>query len=105
MAEIPSHLASSAAGSPLQARELAKEREARRSGAADTAQQQIKKVGETDSTVEADDADTAVFSDAEGAGSQGRTEEEVEASPEPPDEPEGGVVTDDDGHLHLDIEA
>ncbi len=105
MAEIPSHLASSVAGSPLQSREVAKEQEARRSGAADAAQRQIKQVGELDNTVEAGDADTAVFSDAEGAGSQGRSEEESQESPDTQPDTPGGVTTDEDGHVHLDIEA
>ncbi len=105
MSEIPPELPSSAAQSGVQAREIAKEREARRAGQADAATRQVKTVDEAGSTVETTDNDVAVFSDAEGSGSQGRAFEEG-APPEAAGEDAGtGITQDDDGQLHVDLEA
>ncbi len=106
MSEIPPDLPSSAAQSGVQAREVAKERDARRAGQADAATRHVKTVDEAGNTVETTDTDVAVFSDAEGGGSQGREPEE-----RPPDEaaPTGqadtGIRKDEDGRLHVDLEA
>ena len=109
MAEIPSDIASSAAGSPLSAREVAKAREARRAGQAHTAERQVKTVDEAGATVDTEEGDTQVFTDAEGAGSQGRAldESEIDGSPgDTGDEATStGITTDAEGQTHLDLEA
>ncbi len=107
MSEIPPELPSSAAQSGVQAREIAKEREARRAGQADAATRQVKTVDEAGSIVETTDDDVAVFTDAEGSGRQGRAFEE-DAPPKPEatdDNAAAGITRGDDGQLHLDLEA
>lgn len=114
MAEIPSHIASSAAQAGFQAREVAKERDANRAAESQSADKRIKALGEADGTVEADDADTAVFSDAEGAGSQGREESPSDDESLMNDSGDEGVVEErvrptgragGEEPPHLDIEA
>ncbi len=108
MAEIPSDIGSSAAQASFQAKEVAKEREARRAGGADAVNRVVKAVDEQDTTVDTEDADTAIFADAEGAGSQGRPfEEQAEGESDGASAggPENGLHTDEDGQLHLDLEA
>lgn len=106
MSEIPSDIASSAAQAALQAREVARERAGSAAGQGNAAQRQVKAVDEAGSTVETEDADNQVFTDAEGSGSQGkpfeddRPAEEAEAT-----ESEDGVIRGEDGRLHLDLEA
>jgi len=106
MAEIPSHIASSAAQAGFQAREVAKEREARRAGSAEAANRQVKAVDEADTHVDTEDGDTAVFADSEGAGSQGRSLDEdadqEESNQTPEDAPDDNS---DDENSGLDIEA
>jgi len=106
MSEIPSHIASSAAGAPLQSSETAKARDARRAGQANAAERQVKSIDDADTTVDAGDEDSQVFTDSEGAGSFGRelSDEPGESSP---DQPSGqsGITTDDDGTTHLDLQA
>lgn len=107
MAEIPPHLPASAAQSSVQAREVAKERDARRAGQADAASRQAKAVDEAGSTVETTDDDVAVFGDSEGAGSEGREPEEGN-TPLPESTGDGtknGITRDEDGQLHVDLEA
>ena len=103
MAEIPSDIASSAAQAGFRARETARERDGQRAGQASAADRQIRAVDKADTTVETGDDDTQVFSDAEGAGSQGRDfEDSAEQEAESADD---GIRRDDDGQLHLDLEA
>ncbi len=105
MSQIPSDIAASAAQAGFQAREVTKDREAHRAGQAHAATRQVKTVNDAGTTVETTDADTAVFTDAEGQGGQGRPFEE-EASP-PADEPGSppGITTGEDGRTHVDLEA
>jgi hypothetical protein len=107
MSEIPPDLPSSAAQTGVQAREVAKEREARRAGQSDAATRQVKTVDEAGSTVETGDDDVAVFADAEGGGGQGREpEEHGPPEAESADAGAGGGITEgDDGQLHVDLEA
>ena len=106
MAEIPSDIASSAAGSGLKARDVGKANDAERAGQANSAQRQVRNVGEVEVTVETTDDNSRVFADAEGSGSEGRSEEET-ASQDEPDTSQAprGITTDDDGTQHLDLEA
>ncbi len=106
MSEIPPDIATSAASTPYQAKEVNKDREARRAGQAHAGERQIKSVDEAGSTVETTDNDVAVFSDAEGTGSQGRESETPEPeSPEPGKDASNGITRDDDGQMHVDLEA
>ena len=107
MAEIPSDIATSAAQAPFQARETVKEREIRRAGQAHAANRQVRTVDEAGTTVETTDADAQIFTDAEGQGSQGRQLDDESNLPpqEPTPDHRKGVTTDNDGQLHLDLEA
>lgn len=108
MADIPPDISSSAAQAGFQARETAKERDARRVGQAAAANRQVRKVDESGETVETADADTAIFTDAEGTGSQGRAfQEQEEASDEEEKEVQSGdgITEGEDGQLHIDLEA
>ncbi len=106
MSEIAPDLPSSAAQTGVQAREVAKERDARRAGQAHGASRQIKTIDEAGSTVETNDDDMAVFTDAEGSGSEGRAFKEEKATPESTDESTaGGITMGKDGQLHVDLEA
>lgn len=57
--------------------------------------------------VDETDNDTKVNTDAEGLGSQGRftAESDDGSSTETPTDSAGGITRDDDGQLHLDLEA
>ncbi len=106
MTQIPSDLPASAAQAGIQAGEVAKDRDARRSGNADAARRQLKAVDEAGATVDTDDADVAIFADAEGTGSEGRENLEPEETPEEETQDDGdGIRRDDDGQLHVDLEA
>ena len=108
MSQIPSHLPASAAQANIQANEVAKERDARRTGQVDAARRQVQSVDEAGSTVDTEDGDVAVFSDAEGSGSQGRQQSEQKEAQENEEEAKDedkGIRRDEDGQLHVDLEA
>lgn len=107
MAEIPSDIASSAAQAGYQAHAVEGERAARRSGLQNSTDRQVKAVNESDTTVETDDADSRVYTDAEGGGSQGRSFEEPgqQVGDHEVDKPVDGLTKDPDGRLHLDLEV
>ncbi len=107
MAEIPSDIASSAAQAGYQARAVEGERASRRSSLRNATERQIKAVDEADTTVETDDADSRVYTNAEGSGSQGRPFDEsaTETEESETDTPKEGLTKDDDGHMHLDLQA
>jgi len=106
MAEAPSNIPASAAQAGFQANEVSKEREARKAAQSQTASNQVKALNESSGTVDTTDTDTAIFSDAEGTGSQGRAfdEEETEQDQEV-EQTQNGISTDGDGRQHLDLEA
>lgn len=107
MSQIPSDIPASAAQAGFQANEVARERETRRAGQAHASRQQARTVDEAGATVDTEDADVAVFGDAEGSGSQGR-EETGQAEPEPcadDSDQKEGIIKDGDGQLHVDLEA
>lgn len=107
MAEIPSNIASSAAQSGVQAQEVAKDRASARANSASAVNRQIKAAEEAGSTVETEDDDNRVFADSEGGGSEGRAFEEGAAAEDEQGEEasDTGITTDEDGQLHLDLEA
>ena len=78
------------------------------SGAAGADGGRTRRVDEAGEVVETSDHDTQVFSDGDGAGSQGRSthDETAEATTDEPTTLESdGISHDDDGQLHLDLEA
>jgi hypothetical protein len=107
MVDSPSPIASSAAGAPLQARDVIEAGESRRAGQHNAIRRQGQTVTDAEATVETTDADARVFSDSEGTGSQGRETSEQEPNPQDqsPSKPPQGIVTDKDGRVHLDLEA
>ncbi len=107
MTQIPSDIPASAAQAGFQSSEVAKEREARRAGAAHATNRQIKAVDEAGAVVDTEDADVAIFADSEGGGSQGR-ETSKEPEPEASEDsalPQKGITEDDEGRSHVDLEA
>ena len=107
MTQIPSDIPASAAQAGFQSNEVAKEREARRAGVSHATNRQVKAVDEAGATVDTEDADVAIFAEAEGGGSQGREtpkETEPEAAEES-DSPQSGISKDDEGQFHVDLEA
>jgi len=108
MSEIPADIASSAAQAGYQAREVGRVQGGHAAGQSNATKRVTRAVDETDTTVDTDDADAQIFSDAEGAGSQG-TPFEDDATPE--DEPGEGDTSDsvitqgEDGRPHLDLQA
>ena len=108
MAEIPSDIASSASQANIQARSVADNRNARSADTANAVNRQVKATEEADTTVDTADDDTKVFADAEGTGSQGRPFEEESAPPDQQDEAAAtneGISRDENGQVHLDLEA
>jgi hypothetical protein len=109
MADVPSAsgVGASAAQAGYQAREAAKAKDAAGAGRANAKDRQVKALDEASSTVETEDGDTQIYTDAEGSGGQGRPfEEQGTGEQGAADEKESdGVTRDDDGQLHLDIEV
>ncbi|UCE60317.1 MAG: hypothetical protein JSU63_00935 [Phycisphaerales bacterium] len=106
MADGPTDIASSAAQSGIQAREIANARNATRANTANAVNRQIQAADEAESTVDTEDADTQIHTDAEGTGSQGRAYEEGGTGQEEAEaQAEDGVTLDEDGRMHLDLEA
>jgi hypothetical protein len=107
VSQIPTDIGASAAQAGFQARDVGVARDAIRTGRAEAAERQVKSLDDASAIVDTADGDTAVFTDSEGAGSQGR-ENEPETPPEeaaeaPP--PATGITRDETGHLHIDLEA
>ncbi len=110
MSDIPPpNVAGSAAQAGFQQAEVAKARDAHRAGQGSAARRTVKAIDDAGTTIETTDDDTAVFSDAEGGGGQGRAtgEESSEGheSGERSAEADGGISTDSSGKKHLDIQA
>ena len=101
MSAIPPDIAGAAAQAGFTAASAARPRDADKSTQARIADQQQEARVDKAGSVEADDLDTAVFADAEGAGSQGRPFDD--SSSDNADEQLADDETSDDGHL--DIQA
>ncbi len=109
MSQIPSDIAGSALQAGFQSRQVAKARDGERAGQAQASNNAARAADEAGSTVETTDNDAQVYSDAEGAGSQGRSYDEElldedEANADARGEA-GEVNTNGDGQPHLDLEA
>ncbi len=105
MTGIPSDIGASAAQAGYQAREVAKARDAARASGTNAANRQVNSIDEASDTVDTSDDNTQVYADAEGAGSMGKQHEETEEDKKTEQEAEDGIVRDDQGQLHLDLEA
>lgn len=109
MAEIPSDIASSAAQAGIRARQAVGDRESHRAAQANTSERQVKAVDQAGSSVDTDDLDTQVFADAEGTGSEGRPFEDEAPEQDDDDAPSreetSGLTRDENGKLHVDLEA
>jgi len=107
VSDIPP-IAASGAQAGFQQAEVSRTRDARRADQIRARAKSATAIDEAGNTIETDDNDACVFSDAEGAGGQGRSEEEGEHSPEADESQDGHESTlagDDDGDVHLDLQA
>ena len=66
---------------------------------------QVTRNEEMDSTVETADAETRVNTDGGGLGSQGRHHGSAGEGEEVNETEQSGIIQDEDGQLHLDLEA
>ncbi len=108
MAEIPSGLGASAAQAGSTSRDVASSRDADAANRTDAGNRRTKAIEQAGSAVDTEDGDTQVFSESEGTGSQGRALEGDETPDQPDDQAPGeppGLTRDNDGHVHLDLEA
>lgn len=107
MAEIPSDIPASAAQAGYQAREVGRARDAQSAASANASNKRARAVDEAGNTVDTEDNDNQVFADAEGSGGPGRPFEEADPNdaPDAAEESKTGVIEDDEGKLHIDLEA
>jgi hypothetical protein len=108
MSAIPPDIAGAAAQAGFASASAARTRDADRSGQGNVADQQRQARVDQANSVDADDLDTAVFADAEGAGSQGRAFADGQQDADEPsaDASETLAATDDDpDEPRLDIQA
>ncbi len=101
MSAVPPNFAASILQSNLAQRQVASVRDTERNERAGADRQQARVIDQADSTVETAGDATEVFTDSEGAGSQGRDfsspDEESVATPETPEPPtaaEQGQIID-----------
>lgn len=109
MSEIPPNIAASGAQAGFQQAEIAKARDAQRTGQSAAARRGVKSIDDAGATIETGDEDVAVFSDAEGAGGQGRFSEEESAEDQVEETPrydtDPSPNPEDDAPPHIDIQA
>ena len=102
MSAIPPDIAGSAAQAGFTSSEASRVKDADRAGQDHTAARQVKATADAADSVETSDGDTAVFADAEGAGSQGRV---LSEAPEEATEEDLAPEEQADTPGHLDIQA
>lgn len=106
MSAIPPDIAGAAAQAGFAAPTAARARDADRTRQANVADQQLQARIDKAASVEADDLDTAVFADAEGAGGQGRAFADSAAdSGEEPAAGQDPVDGEQANAGHIDIQA
>ena len=105
MTGIPSDLGASAAQAGFHADDVAKVRDANRTGRVASAKRQVKDIDEASAVVDTSEDNTQVFADAEGSGSLGRDLEGDETAEQDEETGKKSVMEDDQGQLHLDLEA
>ncbi len=104
MSGIPADIIGSAAQAGFTAAEASRIRDGDRAAQAAAAARQAKAADLAADSVETSDADTEVHTDAEGAGSQGRTIEE-ETSPDSDDNGDAGTDDGEGNGPRLDIQV
>lgn len=104
MSSVPPDIVGSSAQAGYQQADAAKIRDGERAAQSNATARQAKAVDEAGSAIAANDGDVEVYSDAEGGGGQGRAEEE-ENTQDDNDETQDGIHRDDDGEIHLDLQA
>lgn len=103
MSAIPPNLVGPILQTPLAQGQISAARDNEEAQRAAGDRRQSGAITEADSTVETTDSDTAVYTDSEGAGSQGRAfASPQEETPEPDPTPRG---PDEDTGRHIDLEA
>ncbi|MCH7525888.1 MAG: hypothetical protein IID39_00490 [Planctomycetes bacterium] len=107
MSAVPPDIVGSSAQAGYQQAEVAKIRDGERAGQANAATRRARAIDDAGNTIETGDSDIEVHADAEGSGGQGRaTEEEAnETDASETSERRDGIHRDDDGELHVDIQA
>jgi len=99
------HVAGTVLQTPVQQRQVARGRDAADNRQAHGARQMQRAVEQTDTSIETSDSDTRVNADSSGLAGQGRhLPTDDQPAPEPPDD-DDGITTDEQGHVHLDIQA
>ncbi len=107
MADMPPPIVGSSAQAGYVQGEASRVRDAERSGQSGAAEKSIKAIDQAGNAIETSDEDTAVFSDSEGGGTHGRDAGDGDQEEIYEDDGEAltGVVIDDEGAEHLDIQA
>lgn len=109
MADIPPNIVGSSAQAGYQQSNVAKSRDAERADQTHAARTGVKSIDDAGTTIETGDDDTAVFTDAEGAGGQGRHAEDESGEAHPDEahmnDSSDGLSTDGEGNPHLDLQA
>jgi len=107
LADVP-NIANSAAQAGYVQAEAARARDAAQAGAAQSARRTAQSIDEADTTISTDDNDTQVYADSDGSGGTGRESgEEPGQAPTSDQQPDhgDGIAHDENGDLHLDIQA
>lgn len=108
MSDVPPNIVGSSLQAGFQQAEAARARDAQRAGQTYAARTNAKAIDDAGNTIETNDEDTQVYEDSQGTGGQGReTEEESQEShsAEEKTSVKNGITTDDDGELHVDLQA
>ncbi len=107
MSAVPPDIVGSSAQAGYHQADVAKIRDGERAGQTNAATRRARAIDDAGNTIETGDSDIEVHADAEGAGGQGRaTEEEAgENAPSESSDRRVGFHRDDDGELHVDIQA
>ena len=101
MSAVPPGLPASVLQTNLAQRQVSSVRDTERNQRASADRQQARAVDQADSTVETADDMTEVYTDAEGAGSQGRAFNNPDETGQPETKPDDGSS---EGHI-IDLEA
>ena len=102
---IPPPFINSAIQATQGQRQATEAKSAEEARAAHAQAKQVAKNEEMDSTVETTDAETRVNTEGGGLGSQGRYHQPGGEGEEIGEEEQSGIIEDEDGQLHLDLEA
>ncbi len=105
MSSVPPDIVGSSAQAGYQQADAAKIRDSERAAQSNATARQAKAVDEAGSAISANDGDVEVYADADGGGGQGRANEEEDNTQDDKDDTQEGIRRDDDGEIHLDLQA